>query len=40
MKPAAHMDPVQQGWDLPPQVPQVPLAQTSAATLQVVPQQG
>ena len=40
MKPAAHIDPVQQGWDLPPQVPQVPLAQTSAATLQVVPQQG
>jgi hypothetical protein len=34
------MDPEQQGWDLPPQTPQVPLAQMSAATLQVVPQHG
>jgi hypothetical protein len=36
----AQFEPAQQGWPLPPQVPHVPLAQTSPETLQVVPQQG
>lgn len=40
LNPAAHCEPVQQGWLLPPQVPQVPLAHTSAGRVQVVPQQG
>jgi hypothetical protein len=31
--------PAQQAWLLPPQVPQVPLAQTSVVALQSVPQQ-
>ena len=38
--PAAHVAPAQQACPLPPHVPQVPLAQTSPVTLQVVPQHG
>jgi hypothetical protein len=37
--PVEHIMPAQQGWPMPPQVPQVPFEQTSDGRLHVVPPQ-
>jgi hypothetical protein len=40
VKPEAQFEPAQQGWPVPPQVPQVPFMQTSVLALQVPAQHG